>query len=542
MGKKKTIFTTRWRGSMGMKTFKKILFAILVINSTYTYAEDYYSIYHTTRINGTYGSATVYLDSSGLSQFCSYHTTVFDNYDPSNESVYGFYWSSTGQSITGNTLTCSYDRIYNIPPYSDSGTYAQIILTHTCPEGSTINYQTGQCITPDYCSDHEYEWATTSFESTESVCVAPEEGLSCKASPHGSYFWSANEPKLFWANRYYTGDDCPSGLPLVTAIGDPLPALDPDQEIDPENPPSGGIVSQELNDLANTVETGNQELSNKIDTAQTTIENGNQTTSTKIDSVQTSVDTVDQNIATLQTTVETGNQTINNKTDTLQATVETGNQTIENNLVENTNVTYDTFFESQRNKNRLNDLQSSLDAQTDQINTNSANVVGAIDSQTGTLSGKLDEVVAAIGEGEEEQGTISGGTSCTTAPTCSGDVLTCHQIYQQWETRCNNQVEEKPNHAPTTAEVQSVFGNDVPTEFEDLSTQLDNNSTTVSLGEIAEQNTAGNCPAPLSTTVLGNQFTVSFELFCNLAALISNFIMISAWLFSFSIVYRGVIV
>jgi hypothetical protein len=39
-------------------------------------------------------------------------------------------------------------------------------------------------------------------------------------------------------------------------------------------------------------------------------------------------------------------------------------------------------------------------------------------------------------EGEEDQGSVTGGGSCDVAPVCKGDPQECAIIQQAWETRC----------------------------------------------------------------------------------------------------------
>lgn len=45
----------------------------------------------------------------------------------------------------------------------------------------------------------------------------------------------------------------------------------------------------------------------------------------------------------------------------------------------------------------------------------------------------------AEGEGDTNtpgEGKVSGGLDCDTGPACTGDVIQCAQLYQQWKTRC----------------------------------------------------------------------------------------------------------
>lgn len=40
------------------------------------------------------------------------------------------------------------------------------------------------------------------------------------------------------------------------------------------------------------------------------------------------------------------------------------------------------------------------------------------------------------GEGDESDNSASGGATCQTAPSCTGDGIACLTLYQQWKTRC----------------------------------------------------------------------------------------------------------
>lgn len=53
------------------------------------------------------------------------------------------------------------------------------------------------------------------------------------------------------------------------------------------------------------------------------------------------------------------------------------------------------------------------------------------DSDPGTPQDGEDD-----GSGDETDNSASGGASCSTAPSCTGDGIACMTLYQQWKTRC----------------------------------------------------------------------------------------------------------
>lgn len=133
-----------------------------------------------------------------------------------------------------------------------------------------------------------------------------------------------------------------------------------------------------------------------------------------------------------------------------------------------------------------------------------------------------------VGEGE---GSVTGGLSCTAAPVCEGDALTCAVIAQQWRTRC---VE-----SPTDPELLAAFGETVG-ESEDLIPivgELELPSALNAVGWIGN-----DCPSDISIVLGGDLPTVSIpvSMWCEWLGIFGVMVMVGAYIGGIKIILGGI--
>ncbi|TAA08850.1 virulence factor TspB C-terminal domain-related protein [Pseudoxanthomonas winnipegensis] len=82
--------------------------------------------------------------------------------------------------------------------------------------------------------------------------------------------------------------------------------------------------------------------------------------------------------------------------------------------------------------------QSTTTINGNTYNTNTYSGSGNAGGQPNTGTGSSNGESPAPGDKDDgDKGSVSGGGDCTAAPACSGDVVECAVLYQQWLTRCN---------------------------------------------------------------------------------------------------------
>lgn len=129
------------------------------------------------------------------------------------------------------------------------------------------------------------------------------------------------------------------------------------------------------------------------------------------------------------------------------------------------------------------------------------------------------------GEGDEKDNVASGGASCSTAPSCTGDGIACATLYQQWKTRCAVealQIEVDVNVPP--GEYQEI-------QAGDLGNANDFGDAGVTASDAWRPNGTGNgngtnptfddsgwlasrsCPVipVVSTSIMGNAISIDFN-------------------------------
>lgn len=140
---------------------------------------------------------------------------------------------------------------------------------------------------------------------------------------------------------------------------------------------------------------------------------------------------------------------------------------------------------------------------------------------------------AGDGEGEEEgSGTASGGETCATPPSCSGDPIQCAVLNQQWRNRCQGE--------PTDAELEAAFGPVENEEGELFGTQ--EHTIPESLNSTGWMGTTAECMDDLTIdmgSLLGN-VTIPFSELCWLINAIGIFVMISSYVSAARILVGGI--
>lgn len=129
------------------------------------------------------------------------------------------------------------------------------------------------------------------------------------------------------------------------------------------------------------------------------------------------------------------------------------------------------------------------------------------------------------GEGDEKDNVASGGASCRTAPSCTGDGIACAQLYQQWKTRCAIEaLEIAVNVDIPPGEYQEIQAGDLgdPNDFGDAGiTAADAwrpEGSNGGTGNGPPLDTSGwlssrSCPVipAVTTSIMGNSVTLDFN-------------------------------
>jgi hypothetical protein len=127
-----------------------------------------------------------------------------------------------------------------------------------------------------------------------------------------------------------------------------------------------------------------------------------------------------------------------------------------------------------------------------------------------------------------------GGGDCVTAPVCTGDAINCAILQQSWKSRCNTDA--------SGLSQSSITGNDISTA---MGTTANPGTNTVDLSSYGFSTSGyglsqSDCPVPITTQVYaGKTMTIDFSFFCDLATIIGNLLMITAFFISLRILIRG---
>lgn len=128
--------------------------------------------------------------------------------------------------------------------------------------------------------------------------------------------------------------------------------------------------------------------------------------------------------------------------------------------------------------------------------------------------------------GESESGSASGGESCDSPPTCSGDEIECMAVHQQWLLRCPGGVSgDDITNAVGTADA-------LPSEEKDVSSSFD--ESLLASGALV-------CPSPSSFTVLGHEFHIDWQSWmCTFLERLAPIVMAMAYLLATFTVFGAV--
>ena len=110
------------------------------------------------------------------------------------------------------------------------------------------------------------------------------------------------------------------------------------------------------------------------------------------------------------------------------------------------------------------------------------------------------------GESEESAGSASGGQTCGTPPSCSGDPILCHTLRQNWETRCEVQQQRELWETALDPDQQA----DIDQGIADAEGALSEGVDEVEVG-FGDLDTSGfglprTCPVPDQMQVLGESY------------------------------------
>lgn len=110
----------------------------------------------------------------------------------------------------------------------------------------------------------------------------------------------------------------------------------------------------------------------------------------------------------------------------------------------NSDITGDPYFQSQVNywKNQVDQKQAALDgAKSDTGTAKETKSDANSDSQTASAKESAEhlsniEDLMRRSDARDLSKQASGGTTCDTAPSCSGDAIQCAMVYQTWKSAC----------------------------------------------------------------------------------------------------------
>lgn len=166
--------------------------------------------------------------------------------------------------------------------------------------------------------------------------------------------------------------------------------------------------------------------------------------------------------------------------------------------------------------------------------------LGSIDNSLGNLGTALDK----LGEGSK---THVGDVNCNGTFSCSGNLYECYMARQQWSQSCL--LQRLTNTDSTPIDIGGEM-TDINTSSTELSTKLQEYNSKYgnfqklvdgevnieeSLNTINEENGLSfddKCPEPISLKILGANFVISYQPFCDLALYVRAMLMLSASIFS----------
>lgn len=161
-------------------------------------------------------------------------------------------------------------------------------------------------------------------------------------------------------------------------------------------------------------------------------------------------------------------------------------------------------------------------------NTNTTTELDENGNQTGVITNSNNTPGVGIPEpSEEDNGTFSGGTNCDTPPVCSGDVLQCAIISQQYLSRCDF-INDVDNVDTTLTSENTVVVDEI-----DVTEQID--TITNNAGFLTNR----TCPSLPPVVVMGATIDWDMSGLCTLADILGFLIVAFAGLKSARIIFGG---
>lgn len=192
---------------------------------------------------------------------------------------------------------------------------------------------------------------------------------------------------------------------------------------------------------------------------------------------------------------------------------------------------------------------------TNITNNNSTTTNVTINNQGGTPntdpgSGNPNDGGENPGEGdddEDDKGSASGGATCASAPTCTGDPIGCANLHQAWSSRCDGVGDEIPGITEFEQTVLDQAIEDVApideVDGSDGNGDLDNYKEEEELTG-AELDASGflgsaTCPSPEAVEIASGAVGFNFSPFCDVLTSVGHLLMALAYFMAFRIIAGG---
>jgi hypothetical protein len=140
-----------------------------------------------------------------------------------------------------------------------------------------------------------------------------------------------------------------------------------------------------------------------------------------------------------------------------------------------------------------------------------------------------DYVSGGDGSGDgsgTDNGSVTGGESCNSEPSCSGSVINCAILLQEWRQRCDHPM-------PTETDVLTETGLDQYAATDLVQEEVEVAEFIDDSGYIGG---AASCPSSVNISVLGNAIEIDMSIFCDIASIIGSLVLIAGALHSTKIV------
>ena len=192
-------------------------------------------------------------------------------------------------------------------------------------------------------------------------------------------------------------------------------------------------------------------------------------------------------------------------------------------------------------------------------------------ADTDTDGDGIDDTNDLTPDGDGDGSEVGGGGSCSVRPSCSGDAIQCAILYQTWASRCETDKDQAvggegncDTDTPPTCQGDAIqcailtqtfkAGCSTSTDSEYTQAELDeltagNDVSALDLGTsdltstlsgiYSQTGASASCPADDGITVAGTALSVSYQPFCDLAALIRPIVILLFSLIGFRTVMRA---